>query len=133
MSASGEVALQRRPPTAHVHQGERLGDKGRRSEVISSPNRDTLPLTAAQPRPTITGHSEATRTERRTAFPMKSRPAKTGRTPADTVVHTRTKFDPKRSDRERAKRQEQHFRPTKPTRKVVAKHRKAAKWLAKHG
>jgi hypothetical protein len=53
--------------------------------------------------------------------------------PAKATPDQHTKLSPKRADKERAKRQEQHFRPTKPTRKVVAKHRKAAKWLAKHG
>ena len=39
----------------------------------------------------------------------------------------------KKQDRERVKRSEEHWRTTKPTRKVVKKHRKAAKWAAKWG
>ena len=97
------------------------------------PTAETLPPTPTPPRPTITGHSEATRKERRTAFPMKSRPAKTGRTPADTVVEGRPKELKTKAENERMLRQTKHFKRTVMTPKLKRKLRKAEKWNAKFG
>ena len=110
-----------RDPKCHPElAGQKLlGDRDK--EVTPSPNAETLPLTPTPPGPTVTGYQP----HRPTLFPMVSRPGKTGRTPADTVVHGRTKVTGKANTN--------GWRHTKPTPKVKAKHTKAAKWLAKHG
>ena len=129
MSSSGEVALQRRPPTAHTNQGELwtgVVHHTRVTEVQASPNKDTLPLTEAvpfTPRPGVHKnheHKPSLFSARHCKTSLKSG----GGTVTDSVCRPQV-------TRMTGERNKRGWRDTQQTRKVKRKHSRAQRWANK--
>ena len=117
MSSSGEVALQRRPPTSHTNQGERhtgVYHRTRQTETQPCPNKDVLPLTESKPmtfRPEVHVHHD----HRSSVYDKRSKPG---------VPRGQTKVI--------GRPNQTGFKTPRETSKTRRQVNKANRWLAKY-